>query len=56
MSLLSTDVSTAQYVITVNDSQFSGLWRICFFVYGKSVARGAFPPFFDLMAPKIRYQ
>ncbi len=26
------------------------------FVYGKSVARGAFPPFFDLMAPNIRYQ
>ncbi len=57
MSLLSTDISTAQYVITVNDYQFSGgLRRICFFVYGKSIARGAFPPFFDLMAPKIRYQ
>jgi hypothetical protein len=32
-----------------------GLRRICFSVYGKSAARGAFPPFFDLMAPKIRY-
>ena len=27
-----------------------GLRRICFSVYGKFVARGAFPAFFDLMA------
>jgi hypothetical protein len=32
------------------------LRRICFSVYGKSAARGAFPPFFDLIAPKICYQ
>ncbi len=37
-----------------------GLWRIYFLFrclcYGKSVGRGAFPPFFDLMAPNNRYQ
>ncbi len=33
-----------------------GLHRVCFSVYGKSVARRAFPPFFGLMAPKIHYQ
>ena len=29
-----------------------GLRRICSSVYGKSVARGAFPPFFRFNAPK----
>jgi hypothetical protein len=33
-----------------------GLQRVCFSVYGKSVARGVFPPFFNLDAPKICYQ
>jgi hypothetical protein len=36
--------------------EWCGLRRICFSVYGKSVACEAFPPFFDLMAPKFCYQ
>jgi hypothetical protein len=48
MPLLSTDVSTAQYVITVNDIIISVVacgGFVSLSMLGKSVARGAFPPF-----------
>ena len=42
-----TDKKILLYIISKgpkNDYQISCLWRIRFSVYGKSVARGAFPP------------
>jgi hypothetical protein len=46
-----------QYLWLVAEYDYQFMWLVeDLFLYGKSVARGAFPPFFDLMAPKIHYQ